>query len=335
MPTMMNASVFLGSGHVSYEKRPVPVPGGGQALIRVKRTGICGTDLTIVAGRHPRARAPLVMGHEMVGTIERLGPGCSARLAPGDVVTVNPLLWCGTCRSCVAGNVHVCESLRLLGIDTDGGFAEFLVAHEDRIHALASNVPWEEAALCEPLAVAIHAVRASQFRVGDDVVVVGAGIIGAMTGTLLLHSGAASVRITDTNTWRLEQAARLGMTALAPEDAARTAGDARVVFECSGHPSAFDTLSALAANSGQIVFVGVPPVPVPLMIRDLVFRELHTVAVRVYRNEEFAMAAHLVSQRTLTLAPFVSTVLPLEHLPEAFERARAGRGWKIVVDPGA
>ncbi len=335
MPTTMNASVLLGPGSVAYQTTNAPVPQAGQLLIRVRRAGICGTDLTIYAGRHPRAKAPLVMGHEMVGTVEHTGPACSGRLETGDLVTVNPLLWCGACPSCVAGNVHVCESLRLLGIDADGGFAEYLVANEDRVHRLDPSVPWDEAALCEPIAVAIHAIRSSRFRAGDEVTVVGAGIIGAMTGHLLLYSGASRVTITDVNTWRLEQAVKLGMSAVEPAELGRDTRQASVVFECSGHPSAFDTLTQLAVNSGQIVFVGVPPVPVPIMVRDLVFRELNTVAVRVYRNEEFAMAAHLVSQRKVTLSPFVSTVLPLDRLAEGFELARAGQGWKVVIDPEA
>jgi len=335
MPKTMNASVLLEPGSVAYQTTNAPVPRTSQVLIRVKRAGICGTDLTIYAGRHPRAKAPLVMGHEIVGIVEDTGPAGPGRLKAGDAVTVNPLLWCGACRSCVSGNAHVCETLRLLGIDADGGFAEYLVANEDRVHRLDPAVPWDEAALCEPIAVAIHAIRSSRFRAGDDVIVVGAGIIGAMTGYLLLHGGAQRVTITDVNAWRLEQAVKLGMTAAPPAELGRDTTQASVVFECSGHPSAFDNLTQLAVNSGQIVFVGVPPVPVSVMVRDLVFRELNTVAVRVYRNEEFAMAAHLVSQRKVNLAPFVSTVLPLDRLAEGIELARAGQGWKVVMDPGA
>ena len=335
MPKTMKASVFVGPGSVAYQTTNVPVARTSQVLIRVKRAGICGTDLAIYAGRHPRATAPLVMGHEIVGVVENTGSDCSAGLKAGDVVTVNPLLWCGTCRSCVSGNAHVCETLRLLGIDADGGFAEYLVADEERVHRLGAAVGWEEAALCEPLAVAIHAIRSSRFRVGDEVSVVGAGIIGAMTGYLLLHGGAARVTITDVNAWRLEQAVKLGMIAVPPADLVGGANRASVVFECSGHPSAFEDLTQLAVNSGQIVFVGVPPLPVPLMVRDMVFRELHTVAVRVYRNEEFAMAADLVSRRKVDLSPFVSTVLPLARLAEGLELARGGHGWKVVMDPWA
>jgi (R,R)-butanediol dehydrogenase / meso-butanediol dehydrogenase / diacetyl reductase len=331
----MNASVLLAPEHLACQTRSVPVPSGCQVLIKVKRVGICGTDLTIFAGRHPRARMPLVMGHEVVGVVEGSGPRCSGSLVPGDVVTVNPLLWCGTCRSCVAGNSHVCETLRLLGIDEDGGFAEYLVAEELRVHRLDASVTWDEAVLCEPIAVAIHAIRSSRFRMGDDVIVVGAGIIGAILGRLLLDAGARSVTVTDVNPWRLEQASTLGMTALHAGDVDEKVRRGDVVFECSGHPTAFEGLTRLVATSGQIVFVGIPSVPVPLALRDAVFRELSTTAVRVYRNEEFALAADVVSRRRGQLSQFVSTVVPLNQLAEGIVIAREGRGWKVVVDPEA
>jgi (R,R)-butanediol dehydrogenase/meso-butanediol dehydrogenase/diacetyl reductase len=335
MQRTMKASFYVGPEKNTTQEAPAPVPVGSQVLIRVKRAGICGTDLTIYSGKHPRAKAPLVMGHEIVGVVEAAGPGCVRGFQPGDYVTANPLLWCGRCRSCLAGNNHVCETLGLFGIDRDGGFAELLVAEEDRVHRLSPDVSWDEAALCEPVAVGIHAIRSSSFKPGDYVTIVGAGIIGALTGYLLLNSGAGRVTITDVNPWRLEQSARLGMNAVPVQDMQQyqTTERSEVVFECSGHPSSFDTLTTLAANSGEIVFVGIPSVPVPLFVRDMVFRELRTMSVRVYRNEEFAIAASLVSQRKLDLTPFVSANLPLEKLAEGIQMARAGQGWKVVMNP--
>ncbi len=333
MQKIMNASIFLGPEQIGYQKIPVPLPQGNQILIQVKRAGICGTDLTIYSGKHPRARAPLVMGHEIVGIIADIGPNYNGKFKVGDIVTANPLLWCGKCRSCINGNYHVCEKLGLFGIDIDGGFAEYIVVEGDRVHGLSSSISFEEAALCEPIAVGLHAIRESSFKPGDDVTVLGAGIIGALIGFLLMNSGANSVTITDVNEWRLEQTRKLGMKALNANKIPDNMRKSDVVFECSGHPSSYDTISRFAINSGQIVFVGIPSVPVPILLRELIFREINTITVRVYRNEEFAIAASLVSQKKLDFSPFVSTVLPLDHLAQGIEMARTGQGWKVVMDP--
>ncbi len=333
MQHLMKAAVYLASETVELRQMDIPTPQTGQVRIMVELAGICGTDLTIYAGKHPRASAPLVMGHEIVGVVDNIGSDCHRGFKPGDLVTANPLLWCGHCRSCLRGANNVCETLGLFGIDKDGGFAQFLIADEDRVHLLAPDVSLEEAVLCEPLAVGIHALRSSTFRSGDTVLVIGAGIIGVLIGYLALYSGANRVTITDSNEWRLEHATKVGLVAFNIKAGLTGLGQADVVFECSGHPSSYEGLTGLTVNSGEIVFVGIPYQSVALMVRNMVFKELRTTAVRVYRNEEFAMAAGIVSKRRMDLRPFVTTVLPLNRLNEGIRMARSGEGWKIAINP--
>jgi (R,R)-butanediol dehydrogenase / meso-butanediol dehydrogenase / diacetyl reductase len=333
MQNLMKAAVYTACETVEIRQLEIPTPKAGQVRIKVELAGICGTDLTIYSGKHPRARAPLVMGHEIVGEIDIVGPDCYRNFKPGNIVTANPLLWCGHCRSCLRGANNVCETLGLFGIDKDGGFGQFMIADEDRVHLLASDVSREEAVLCEPLAVGIHALRTSSFKPGDTVSVIGAGIIGVLIGSLALNSGASRVAITDVNQWRLDQAIKVGLEAFNIQSGLTSLKQADVVFECSGHPSSYESVTGLAVNLGEVVFVGIPHQSVPLLVRDMVFRELKTTAVRVYRNEEFAMAAGIVSNRQMDLRPFVTTVLPLNRLDEGIQMARSGHGWKIAINP--
>ena len=194
MPETMRAALWLGKEQVAVRVVPRPAVGPGQALIRVAYAGICGTDLMIYLGKHPRAKAPLIMSHEFCGVIAEADGEAYPAGAP---VTVNPLLTCGQCYPCRHGLSHVCERLGLLGIDADGGFAEYALAPLHTVRPLPPGLPLVEAALIEPLAVAVHAVRASDLKVGDTVAVLGAGPIGIMVAQVARLGGARRVLISE------------------------------------------------------------------------------------------------------------------------------------------
>ena len=137
----MKTVVYRGEQQLAVEERPVPTPGAAEVLIRVHRAGICGTDLSIVAGQHPRARPGLVMGHEFVGHVEAVGSSVTAELHPGDRVVVEPLISCGACYACRAGFAYVCEHLGLYGIDADGAFAECIKVTADKTFKIPDSLP--------------------------------------------------------------------------------------------------------------------------------------------------------------------------------------------------
>src|SRR5450759_5363201 len=209
MSPTMKAAVWAATDEVAYVDVPVPEVPAGWALVKVAYNGICGTDLSIVHGKHPRAKSPLVMGHEISGWVERAG---ATGPAEGTLVTAEPLISCGKCKACRNGNSHVCRRLGLYGIDTDGGMAEYVALPPEVLHPVPDGVDPRTAALAEPLAVAVHAVDRSGMERGDVVAVYGAGPIGVLTALVARHEGARQVVITEPSPWRRDVAAGLGFT---------------------------------------------------------------------------------------------------------------------------
>src|SRR5665811_836311 len=189
----MKAAVWTATDQVEVTDVPLPEVPNGWALVKVAYNGICGTDLAILHGKHPRATAPLIMGHEISGWVERAGAtGPDA----GTLVVAEPLISCGECRSCKNGLTHVCRRLGLYGIDAPGGMAQYVALPPEVLHAVPDGVDLRMATLAEPLAVAVHALERSGMERGDVVAVYGAGPIGILTALVARHEGAAAVVIT-------------------------------------------------------------------------------------------------------------------------------------------
>src|SRR5450759_2237576 len=210
MNTMV-AARWTAADEVRVADVPVPEVPEGWALGKVAYNGICGTDLAILHGTHPRATARLIMVHEMSGWVERAG---ATGPAAGTLVVVEPLISCGECRSCKNGLTHVCRRLGLYGIDAPGGMAQYVALPPEVLHAVPDGVDPRMATLAEPLAVAVPAVDLSGMQAGDTVAVYGAGPIGILTALVARHAGAAVV-ITEPSPWRREVAAQLGFTVVA------------------------------------------------------------------------------------------------------------------------
>jgi 2-desacetyl-2-hydroxyethyl bacteriochlorophyllide A dehydrogenase len=336
----MKAVSFQGKDSIAVVEVPVPEPTGDQVLIRVKFAGICGTDLSIASGKHPRATAPLVMGHEFSGQIAALPKQARSDLAVGDWVTVFPLLSCGECYICQMGLPHVCKNLGLLGIDTDGAFAEYVLAAEETILKIPDSLAGPLGALIEPLSVCIHSARMSRLQIGDTAVVTGAGPIGLLMAMVAQAAGAASVIMTEVAPVRISGARQLGFTVLNAADddlvsqvlelTDRRGGD--VVFEATGHTSVAPQLMDLVRIRGQIVQVGIFKEPVPLDMRTLNFHEVDVIGTRVYEKEDFRRAIILAAQKRIDLEPLVTNVLTLGEGVSAFEAAKNATSLKVLFE---
>jgi len=329
----MQAAVLLAPGRFGIQRLAHPQSGPGEVLIRVSFTGICGSDFPIVNGTHPRATLPLVMGHEITGTVEHPG---STGLAPGTAVAINPLLSCGTCGACLKGLRHVCRNLRLLGIDTAGSMAELMAAPADNVVPFSGPVPAKEAALTEPLAVAVHAVRRARVAAGERVLIFGAGPIGILVALVARHAGASDVVVVEPSERRRKVVEALGLRALAPDVApvAREHNDdaADVVFDCAGHHSVTPLLTEVAPVRGRIVIVAVHHGPAEVDLRELAFAEQEIIGVRVYDSADFVESARLISTRTLPLGKIPVAEYPLEAAADAFAEAQSGTGAvKVLV----
>lgn len=274
------------------EERPAPEIGPGEVLIRIRRIGLCGTDYHIFAGRHPYLTYPRVMGHELGGEVE-LVPAGSA-FAPGQVVSINPYLACGTCIACRKNKPNACTRIEVLGVHTDGGMCELISVPESAVID-ATGLTLDQAAMIEFLAIGAHAVARSTPVPGDKVLVVGAGPIGIATALFARLAGAA-VTLVDTRPARLDYARRqLGFEEvleaapdLAVALAARTEGDMfDVVFDATGVLAAMTQSLAYVAHGGRLVFVGVSPGDLILPDPEFHKRETSLLASRNALTEDF------------------------------------------------
>jgi 2-desacetyl-2-hydroxyethyl bacteriochlorophyllide A dehydrogenase len=321
----VQALVWQGGDLVEAAEVAAPAPKPGWALIEPAYVGLCGTDLHICAGEHPRTRPGTVIGHEIVG---RLAAACGD-LDVGTAVFVNPLLSCGTCRACRRGRSHVCEKLGLIGIDANGGAAELLVAPADHLLALPPSLDLRRAAVVEPAAVAVRAVRRGHVGLGQSVHVVGAGPIGLLVSTCARVAGASSVTLSEPVARRAEAAAAFGFEVVGP-----TATDhaADVVFDCTGHPSVSPTVLGWAAAGGTVVTVGMYPGVVGVNLQDLMFRELELIGTRVYTADDVAAAVGLIARGDIDTDRLVTAVLPLSEGAHALAQLRAGGELKVLIE---
>jgi 2-desacetyl-2-hydroxyethyl bacteriochlorophyllide A dehydrogenase len=334
----MRAAVWTATDQVEVSDVPLPVVPAGWALVKVAYNGICGTDLAILHGKHPRATAPLIMGHEMSGWVER--PGATGP-AVGTLVVVEPLISCGECRSCKYGLTHVCRRLGLFGIDAPGAMAQFVALPPELLHAVPDGVDPRTASLAEPLAVAVHAAELSGVRPGDVVAVYGAGPIGVLTALVACHAGAAAVVITEPSPWRREVAASLGLTVVPADStmaatlAPLTAGEgADVTFDTAAHPTVAAELAATTRVRGHVVVVGVYKAPTPLDLQAVCFKEQSVLGVRVYTTADLTRAIELIATGALGLDRFPTKAFALGDVVAAFEAATSGQDClKVLLTP--
>ncbi|TKJ46940.1 zinc-binding dehydrogenase [Candidatus Aerophobetes bacterium Ae_b3a] len=341
MSKKMKAAVYVNKGKVVVKEVPIPQIGQAEALIKVECAGICGTDLTIMSGNLPRVRPPLIMGHELSGEIVEMGGG-ETGLKVGDKVTVRPLLSCGKCYACQMGWDHVCQYLRLLGIDVDGAFAEYVKAPLETIHKLPEGVSLDLAALTEPLAVAQHVITVSNLKIGDKVAVIGAGPIGVLVALMAKRGGASKIIVSEVNEYRLELARTLGFTVI---DVNKVDPVSRVleltngigvdvVYEVSGTAEATLQMVDMVRIRGEIILVGVHEKLDPMNFTRATFKELVLRGSRVYTKIDYSRAIELLIPERDNLRSLISHRFGLEKASKGLDLVRQrGKAMKILLKP--
>ena len=333
--TTMPAVVWTDTDTLELREVDVPQPPPGWALVEVAYTGICGTDLAIVHGKHPRARHGLILGHEISGRVARAAPtGPQA----GSSVVVEPLISCGSCRACRAGDTHVCRDLGLYGIDVPGSLARYVALPPEVLHEVPAGVDLRLATLVEPLAVAVHAVTLSALREGDTVAIAGAGPIGILTALTARHAGARRVIVSETSPARRALAEQLGLTVV-PAQGTLTAtaleltdGEgADVTFDAAGHPAVAPELTAATRVGGTVVIVAVHKEPTPVDLREVCFKELVVRGVRVYTSDDVRRAIGLVVDGSLGLDRLPTRTFPLSQAEQAVAAAGAAEYLKVLI----
>ncbi|MFF2446928.1 zinc-binding dehydrogenase [Neobacillus sp. NPDC058068] len=322
---VMKAGLYISEKNVVLGELEKPTLNEGEALIKVSYAGICGTDMMIYAGKHPRAKAPLAMGHEFSGIIEEIN-GESA-FSIGDRVVIEPTLSCGTCEACKSGQFHVCKSLKLIGIDKHGGFAEYAAVPLNRLHRIPEGLSDAHAALAEPVAVAVHTVRRSNLKVGDNVVILGGGPIGLLIGLMAKQAGANQIIVSDISPYRLGKAKEFGFTALDAKEVNVTAEvlsltngiGADIVFEVAGTQITATQMVEVSKIQGQIVVVSVYKQQPAINLATMHFKEISLTTTRCYSGSDFEKAIRLMETGRIDVAPFISHQLPLEQIAEGFK----------------
>ncbi|MET0448431.1 MAG: alcohol dehydrogenase catalytic domain-containing protein [Aeromicrobium sp.] len=347
----MRASVYHGAHDVRVEDVPDPAPAEGEVLVRVLRSGMCGTDATEwskgprmfpVDRTHPVTHhsGPMIMGHEFVGEVVEASAG--ATFAVGDLVASGAGVSCGECARCLEGRTNLCQRYYTLGLNTAGGMAELVAVPERVLTSIPDGLSMDRAGLAQPMAVGLHAARRSGVKDGDRVVLIGAGAIGTFVLAGLGSLARADVTVVDFPGERLDRALRLGAARVAPagpeaEDAIREAlGGAAidVVIEASGAPGQLDASIRLVRTGGTVVQVGLPSSRQEIDVHSMVMREITIVTALAHVcREDLAAALSILDASTLA-DELLEAVLPLEDLPEQLELLATGRlQGKVLFDP--
>ena len=337
----MKALVYQGPGTLTLEDRAAPSPGAGEVLVAVRAAGICGSDIHGASGRTGRRAPGLVMGHEVAGVVADLGAGVE-RPRRGARVAVFPMLTCGVCEACRRGVTQRCARRRLIGVDTPGGYAEYLVAPAANCWPLRRRTTFAQGALAEPLAVGLHAAAVAGVRRGETVAVLGAGAIGLCVLLACRRRGARRVFITDVVPERLALAEALGGVAVSARDddvvsrIAAAAGPLPRVVDAVGRDETVRTALQLTAAGGRVAVVGIDAPRVDLPLQDLVARERTLAGVYAYTAREYARALRLINTRRVDVTPLIGRTCRLDDLPDLFPRLQRGEvtAPRVVVELG-
>ena len=321
----MKQAVMTGPGKIEFRQADPPAPGAGEVLLRIKRIGICGSDVHVYHGRHPYTSYPVIQGHEVAAVVEGVGPGVTSVRA-GKKVTAMPQIVCGCCPPCRRGDYHICDHLKVQGFQADGMAQELFVTSADKVIPLPDAFSFEQGALVEPASVAVHAVKRAGDVGGCNVAVLGAGPIGNLTAQVARAAGA-DVLIADLSDWRLDVARRCGIERVS-NASAESLGDAlRAAFGAEGLGVAFEcvgveaTISAAVENIGKggtIVVVGVfgeKPVVDVGIVQD---RELSLLGTLMYKKEDYEEAVGAIAAGRIVTDPLIGKHFGFEEFGEAY-----------------
>jgi 2-desacetyl-2-hydroxyethyl bacteriochlorophyllide A dehydrogenase len=313
----MHQIVLTAPGHLTLRHVERPEPRPGQALVRVRRIGICGTDLHAYAGRQPFFTYPRVLGHELAVVVERV-EGADGGVQPGDTCAVRPFLNNPGSRASLRGRTNCCEDLAVLGVHVDGGMSEWLAIDARFLHP-ASGLPLDALALIEPLSIGCHAVSRAAVASDETVLVVGAGPIGLATAQFASLTGA-TVTILDLVPQRRERAAGLLPRAIVSGEPPARPVD--VVFDATGHAGSMMRSFDFVAAGGRLVFVGLTLDPISFSDPDFHRREITLLASRNATARDFERVLAAVQARAVEPLRWITHRVPLVDLPQRFDSLR-------------
>jgi len=348
----MKAGILYGDREIRMGDAPEPEIRPDEVLVAPACAGICGTDLHIYRGEfHERVEFPAILGHEFGGTVELVGRDVSG-IKVGDRVAVDPILSCHSCPACLSGHINACRSLKLLGVDLDGGFGQLVAVPASRIYPLPESVPLEHVPMVEMYGLGHHVLQRGRVQPGETVAILGAGRLGLSVLDVLCHSAGAAMTIAvDIQPFRLEKARQLGADHVidaAQEDPLKRVAEITngsgldCVIECIGHYQVFEGKEPPLAqavkmirNGGRVVTAGLGEQLTAVHFKTLVLKEAEIIASRVTRGE-FPRALRLLAKGLLHPGLLITDRMPLREISRAFKRVDGEDAGtiKIVLDVG-
>ena len=342
----MKALLLTDAKTMSVAEVDVPAVGADDVLVRVAACGICGSDIHGYDGSTGRRQPPIIMGHEAAGVVESVGSAVTDLVA-GDRVTFDSMVSCGQCNFCTSGQRNLCDNRRVLGVSCDeyrrdGAFAELISVPRRIVYRLPDDLSFEHAALVEAVSVAVHAAAVTPIRLGDCVVVVGAGMIGLLTLQAAKAAGATRIIAVDLSPRRLEVAGRLGATDcidgktdVASQIRKMTGGrGADAAFEVVGVTPTITTAIDSVCKGGCVTLVGNLSPKIELPLQSVVTREIRLQGT-CGCNGEYPQCIDLMARGIINVAPLITSTISIDEGPAWFDRLYAGdeTQMKVVVRP--
>ena len=338
----MLQQVMTNPGEIIFREVPVPEVGDDQVLVKIMNIGICGSDIHVYHGKHPFTKYPVTQGHEVSGEITGLGKNVTG-FKVGQKVTIEPQVYCGHCYPCRHGKYNLCEELKVMGFQTTGTASEFFAVDASKVTPIPEEMSYEEGAMIEPLAVAVHAVKRAGDVKGMKIAVLGAGPIGILVAQTAKGLGAESVMITDVSDLRLQKAKECGVD-FCINTKEKNFGEAMVenfgldkadvIYDCAGNNVTMGQAIQYARKGSTIILIAVFAGMAKIDLAVLNDHELDLNTSMMYRNEDYVEAIRLVNEGKVTLKPLISKHFAFQDYLKAYEYIDENREstMKVIID---
>jgi L-iditol 2-dehydrogenase len=338
----MLQAVMKAPGKIEFQQVAKPSPKEDEVLLQIKRIGVCGSDIHVYHGLHPYTSYPVVQGHEVGAVVAEIGAKVTG-FAPGDKVVFMPQVTCGECYPCRHGMYHICDNLKVMGFQTGGAAQEYFPVKAEMVLKLPESISLDQAAMIEPVSVAVHALSRAGSVEGQKVLVLGGGTIGNLVAQVAQASGAAAVMLTDVSEYKVEKARACGIQHVintTKEDLTKailgTFGPdkADLILECVGVQPTITQAVINARKGSTIIVVGVfgkkPEVDLGL-VQD---RELSLVGTLMYQKKDYERAIELVAAGKMCLEPMVTQRFSFKEYLNAYEAIESsdGKYLKVMID---
>ncbi len=338
----MLQQVMTNPKEMEFREIPIPILGANEVLVKIMRIGICGSDIHVYHGTHPFTSYPITQGHEVSGQIVDLGQDVEG-LQIGQKVTIEPQVTCGNCYLCRNGKYNLCEELKVMGFQTTGVASEYFAVDAGKITPLPDEMSFDEGAMIEPLAVAVHAVNQAGEVKDKNVVVIGAGPIGNLVAQTAKAKGAKAVLVSDISDLRLGIARKCGidftvntknndlgeaiLNCFGPDKA-------DIIYDCAGNDISMGQAIKYARKGSQIILVAVFGKMANVDLAVLNDHELDLNTTMMYRHPDYVEAITLVNERKINLNCLMSNHFPFEKYKEAYEYIDANKEstMKVLID---